>query len=136
SSRRVSPSRRPRDGRASSQPEIAQRKVIIRATAERPMIFAIALRDGSIIDAGDAKPHQAMLVEFPVLIAVTAEPTAAVILPLIGEAYRDAVLAKRRAPFSEGPDPANRNSQSRSPLREFPAARFRPNASPHSRLRR
>jgi hypothetical protein len=36
-----------------------------------------------------------MLVEFPVLIAVAAEPKTAVIVPLIGEAHRDAVLAKR-----------------------------------------
>src|ERR1700675_215763 len=59
------------------------------------MIFAFALLDGSIIDAGDSKPHEAMLVEFPVLIAVAAEPITAVIVPLIGEAHRDTVLAKR-----------------------------------------
>src|ERR1700726_1757851 len=61
------------------------------------MIFAIALLDGNIIDASDAKPHQAMLVEFPVLIAVPAEPITAVVVPLIGEAPGDAVLAKRPA---------------------------------------
>jgi hypothetical protein len=38
-----------------------------------------------------------VLVEFPVLVAVAAKPIAAVIMPFIGEAYRDAVLA-------EGPD--------------------------------
>src|SRR3984893_9351060 len=59
------------------------------------MIFAIALLDRNIIDAGDAKPHQAMLVEFPVLITVAAEPITAVVVPLIGEAHGDAVLAKR-----------------------------------------
>ena len=59
------------------------------------MIFAFALLDGSIINTGDAKPHEAMLVEFPVLIAVAAEPKTAVIVPLIGEAHRDTVLAKR-----------------------------------------
>jgi hypothetical protein len=34
-----------------------------------------------------------MLVEFPVLVAVAAEPVAAVVVPLIGKAYGDAVLS-------------------------------------------
>ena len=38
-----------------------------------------------------------MLIEFPVLVAVAAKPAAAVIMPFVGEANRDAVLA-------EGPD--------------------------------
>jgi hypothetical protein len=34
-----------------------------------------------------------MLVEFPVLVAIAAEPVAAVVVPLIGKAYGDAVLS-------------------------------------------
>src|SRR5215471_4068733 len=69
--------------------------MIVRATAERPMVFALALLDRKVVDAGDAKPHQAVLIELPVLVAVTAEPAPAVVMPLIGEAHRDAVLPKR-----------------------------------------
>src|SRR3981081_412760 len=65
------------------------------------MILAFALLDGSIINAGDSKPHETMLVEFPVFIAVAAEPITAVIVPLIGEAHRYTVLAKRPDLFDQ-----------------------------------
>src|ERR1700720_4700554 len=71
--------------------------MIVRATAERPMVFAVALLDRKVVDAGNAKPHQAMFIEFPVLVAVAAEPMPAIVMPLIGEAHGDAVVA-------EGPD--------------------------------
>src|SRR6266576_3168181 len=35
-----------------------------------------------------------MLVEFPVLVAIAAEPIAAVVMPFIGKAHGDAVLAE------------------------------------------
>src|SRR3984893_894621 len=71
--------------------------MIVGTAAERPVVLALALLDRDIIDAGDAKPHQAVLVEFPVLVAVAAEPIAAIVVPLICEAHADPVLA-------EGPD--------------------------------
>src|SRR5260370_12397125 len=80
---------------ATLQAEAAQRRMLVGAAAERPMVFALALRDRQIVDAGDAEPHQALLVEFPVLVAVAAEPVAAVVVPLISEAHRDAVLVER-----------------------------------------
>src|ERR1700730_12269906 len=73
--------------------EIAQGRVIVGAAAERPVVFALALFDRQIVDAGDAQTHQAMFVEFPVLDAIAAEPVAAVVVPLIGKAYGDAVLS-------------------------------------------
>src|ERR1700720_198098 len=73
--------------------EIAERRVIVGAAAERPAVFALALFDRQIVDAGDAQTHQSMLVEFPVLVAVAAEPVAAVVVPFIGKAYGDAVLS-------------------------------------------
>ena len=76
------------------KPEIAQRRVIVGAAAKRPVVLALALLDRQIVDAGDAQTHQAMFVEFPVLIAVAAEPVAAVVMPLIGEAHGNAILAK------------------------------------------
>src|ERR1700676_2183188 len=71
--------------------------MVVGATAERPVIFSFALLDRKIIDARDAQAHQAMLVEFPVLIAIAAEPIPAVIVPLIGKADGDAIRL-------EGPD--------------------------------
>src|SRR5215470_17127297 len=68
--------------------------MIVRAAAERPVVFALALLDRKIVDAGNAKPHQAVLVEFPVLVAVAAEPMTAVVVPLVGETHCYAVLAK------------------------------------------
>jgi hypothetical protein len=77
--------------------EIAQRCVIVGTTSQRPVRFALALLDRQIVDAGDAPAHQALLVEFPVLVAIAAEPIAAVVMLFVSEPHRDAVLA-------EGPD--------------------------------
>src|SRR5712671_4277675 len=68
--------------------------MIVGTAAERPVILAPALLDRDIVDAGDAKPHQAVLVELPILVAVAAEPKPAIIVPLIGEAHGDAVFVK------------------------------------------
>src|SRR6266403_4349858 len=68
--------------------------MIVGAAAERPVILALAFRDREVVDAGDTQTHQAMLVEFPVLVAIAAEPMAAVVMPFVGEAHRDAVLAE------------------------------------------
>src|SRR5438105_7045856 len=72
--------------------KIAQARMIVRPAAKRPVILAFRLGDRQIIDAGDAPPHQAVLVEVPVLIAVAAEPVAAVIAPFIGEADGNSIV--------------------------------------------
>src|SRR5215813_5546454 len=69
--------------------------MIVGAAAERPVVLALALLDREVVDAGDAQAHQAVLVEFPVLVAVAAEPVAAVVMPFVGEAHGDAVFAER-----------------------------------------
>ena len=79
----------------SQSPRSLKPGMIVGTAAERPVIFALALRDRQIVDAGDAPPHQPVLVELPVLVAVAAEPVAAVVVPLIGEAHGDAVVAER-----------------------------------------
>ena len=58
------------------------------------MIFAFAFADRQIVDAGDAMLHQAVRVEFPILIAVTAKPMTAVVTPFIGKAHGDAIAAE------------------------------------------
>src|ERR1700732_1145875 len=63
--------------------------MVVGATAERPVVFSVALLDRKIIDARDAQAHQAMLFEFPVLVAIAAEPVPAVIVPFVGKAHGD-----------------------------------------------
>src|SRR3984893_1108890 len=77
--------------------ELAQRRMTVGTAAQRPVVFAIALFDREIVDAGDAQAHQAVLVELPVLVAVAAEPVAAVVVPFIGKSDGNAIVA-------EGPD--------------------------------
>src|SRR6266853_4886902 len=62
-----------------------------------PAVLAIRLRDRHIIDRRQTTSHQPVGVELPVLVAVGAEPVTRVIVPLVGKAHGDAVLA-------EGPD--------------------------------
>src|SRR3984893_10672558 len=68
--------------------------MIVGAAAERPVELAFAFLDREIVDAGDAKAHQAVFVEFPILVAIAAEPVAAVVMPFIGKAHGDAVAVE------------------------------------------
>src|SRR5438874_1309012 len=72
-------------------------------TSEAPKSSATAKRcsanwelDGIIIMTleSDARLHETMLVELPVLVAVRAEPLAGVVMPLVGEAHGDAVAVE------------------------------------------
>src|SRR4029077_12304184 len=56
--------------RQFSQAELAERCVIVRTAAERPVELALGRSDREVVDAGDPPPHQPVLVELPVLIAV------------------------------------------------------------------
>src|SRR5919202_2623824 len=56
-----------------------------------PVVQALGLGDGEVVDAGVARAHQAVLGEFPVLVAVGAEPVARVVVVLVGEPDGDAV---------------------------------------------
>src|SRR5260370_10283136 len=77
---------------ASLETEIAQRRMIVGTAAKRPMVLTITLVDPCVVDASDAQPHQAVLVEFPILVAVAAEPVTAFVVPFIGKADGDAVI--------------------------------------------
>src|SRR5262245_25190495 len=61
---------------------------------EGPVIFALAILDRQVVDAGDAPPHQAILVELPVLIAIAAKPVAGIVMPFICKAHSDPVVAE------------------------------------------
>ena len=75
--------------------EIAQGRVIVGTATQRPVILAFAFLDWQVIDARDAQMHQALLIKFPVLVAIAAESIAAVVVPFVGEADRDPVVAER-----------------------------------------
>src|SRR5262250_1756265 len=69
--------------------------MIVGTATQRPVILAFAFFDWPVIDARDAQTHQPVLIELPVLVAIAAKPIAAIIVPCVGEANRDSVLAKR-----------------------------------------
>jgi hypothetical protein len=69
--------------------------MIVWPLAERPVEFAVAVGDRLLVDAGDAPFHQAVGVKFPVLVAIGTKPIPAVVVILIGKAYRYAVACMR-----------------------------------------
>src|SRR5262249_11985128 len=74
--------------------ELAQGGVILGPRPKRPVIFAVPFGDGKVVDASDTPPHQAALRELPVLVAVAPEPVSAIVMPLIGKAHGDTIVAK------------------------------------------
>src|SRR3978361_649281 len=76
------------------QPQRTQARMIIRTTPKRPMILAIRFLDGQIVDARDAHPHQPLLVELPVLVAIGAEVLTTVVAPFVRKTHRDAIAVK------------------------------------------
>ena len=54
----------------SLQSKLAQPGMIVGPGPERPMIFALALGDRQVVDAGDAPAHQAVLGEFPIFVPI------------------------------------------------------------------
>src|SRR5262249_32503473 len=75
--------------------EVAERWVIVGTAAEWPVILELAILDRQVVDAGDAPPHQAVLVELPVLVAIAAKPVAGIVVPFICKAHGDPVVAER-----------------------------------------
>src|SRR5205807_2456021 len=87
-----------RSGQGALQAEVAQPGMILGPRARgAPPVLALGLEDRQVVDRGDAPAHQTALVELPVLVAVGAEPVTRIVVPLVGEAHRDPILA-------EGPD--------------------------------
>src|SRR5580704_3978379 len=80
---------------AELKAQLGQRWVIVGTAAERPVMLALGFLDRQIVDAGDAPPHQAVLIELPVFVAVAAKPAAGIVVPFIGKAYGDPVVMER-----------------------------------------
>src|SRR6266852_3268858 len=69
--------------------------MVIGASAEEPVIFALAIFDRQVVDAGDAPSHQALVVELPILVTVATKPGAGIVVPFICKAHGYPVVAKR-----------------------------------------
>lgn len=69
--------------------------MLIRATPQRPVIFARRLVDRQVVDAGNAASHVALIVELPVLVPVRTEPLPGVVMPLIGKSDGNPVSMER-----------------------------------------
>src|SRR6476660_8342312 len=61
----------------------------------RPEELALFHRNRHIVDARLAPAHQTVAVELPLLIAIGAEPVAAIVAPFILEAHGDAIVVER-----------------------------------------
>ena len=77
-----------------SKPQVAQAGMIVGATTQRPVEQTLFRFDRQIIDAGKAPLHEALWVEFPILVTVTAEPLAGIVAPFVGKANRNTVFGK------------------------------------------
>ena len=77
-----------------SKSQVGKARVIVRPPPEGPMIFPIGFVDRQIVDGSKASLHDTSQIEFPLLVPVGAEPVAAVVMPLIGEAHGDAIIGK------------------------------------------
>src|SRR5262249_28369560 len=60
--------------------------MIVGTPAQRPVKAAIGDADRGIVDAREAAAHETVFVELPILVAIGAEPVAAIVVPLIGKA--------------------------------------------------
>src|SRR5271170_1703973 len=70
-------------------------------TGAIPMVFAIALLDRQIVDAGEAPLHQPICAKLPILVAVGAEPIGGIVAPFIGETHGDAVAGETPKLFDQ-----------------------------------
>src|ERR1700686_873864 len=69
--------------------------MVIGASTDEPMIFALAIFDRQVVDAGDPQSHQTLFVELPILVAIAAKPVAGIVVPFICKAHGYPVVAKR-----------------------------------------
>src|SRR5215469_6681258 len=58
------------------------------------MVLTLGFFDWEIVNAGNASAHQSLLIKFPVLVAIAAEPIAAVVMPFVSKPYSDTIFAK------------------------------------------
>ena len=93
------------------------------------MKLSVRAADRHIVDASFAARHQAIRIEFPLLVAVCAEPVAGIVVPFVLEANGDAIFVKRPQLFDQaiieffGPLPFEKLDDGVRPCKN--SARFR-----------
>jgi hypothetical protein len=75
--------------------------MIIRTAPQCPVTLALRLLNWQIVDGSQPHPHQTVLIELPILIAIRAEPIPGVIVPFIGKAHGDMVSLERPKLFDQ-----------------------------------
>ena len=68
--------------------------MIVRTPSERPVELPISCVDRKVVDACERAAASTLRHQFPILVAVGAEPVAAVIMPFIGEADGDPIIGE------------------------------------------
>src|SRR5271154_744938 len=85
-----------------SKRTLAQSRYIRRPRTRRgPVKAPVLLGDRDVVDAGFTATHQAVLVEFPLLVAVRAMPLSGIVMPLILKAHGDAIAVERPEIFDQ-----------------------------------
>ena len=59
-----------------------------------PVVFAVGFFDGKVVDGSITLLHQPCGVIVPVLVPVGTEPVAAVVMPLVSEAYGNTIFGE------------------------------------------
>lgn len=59
---------------------------------ELPVEFALGFLNFDVVDARVPARHQAVIIEFPILVAVGAIPLASLRLPLVAVTHRNPIL--------------------------------------------
>jgi len=67
------------------------------AGAERPEVFSVGLFDRQVVDARQTPPHQPVLGELPILIAIGTEPVAGIVVPFIREPDGDPAVREAQS---------------------------------------
>lgn len=90
-----------------------------------PVELSLRFRDRLVIDAGVSVVHQPVRAEFPVLVAMGAEPIARIVMPFIRKPHCDATAVERPELLDETvvvlflPFPGEKGDNGRATLQEF-----------------
>src|SRR5437667_10572765 len=69
--------------------------MVIGTSTEEPVIFALAVFDRQVVDAGNPPSHQALFVELPIFVPIATKPIAGIVVPFVCKAHGYPVVAKR-----------------------------------------
>lgn len=75
--------------------------MIIGTTTKYPVVFAFALVNWQVVDAGNTPSHKSVFVELPILIAVGTEPVVRMIMPFVSKPDSNSVVPKSPKLFDQ-----------------------------------